>query len=179
MDSCAHGHVKKWIRSGAVPLMMLLAIPTASAQQDTVWVGWHWLIGEWVGEGSGQPGQGSGSFSLTPDLDGHILVRKGHAEYPAMEEKPRIVHDDLMIINPAANGLSAKAVYYDNEGHIIEYGIVQSDTSISFTSSRLPKVPVFRLIYAKRPGGKITVSFQLSQDGEHFRVYTEGECRRK
>jgi hypothetical protein len=159
--------------------MLLLTFTTVSAQQDSVWAGWHWLFGEWVGEGSGRPGQGSGSFSLTPELDGKVLIRKSHSEYPVTKDKPRFVHDDLMIISPAAKGLSPKAVYYDNEGHIIEYGIVQSDTSISFTSSRLPNVPVFRLIYAKRPEGKINVSFQLSQDGEQFRVYTEGVCRRK
>ena len=83
-----------------------------------------------------------------------------------------------MMISPAGQGRPAKAVYYDNEGHVMEYGIAQSDTSITFTSSRLPNVPVFRLIYAKRSEGKINVSFQMSQDGEHFRVHTQGDCRR-
>jgi hypothetical protein len=160
-------------------LALFLGPSAAWAQHETPWVQWQWLLGEWVGEGSGQPGQGSGWFSLAPDLDGNILVRKNHAEYPATKDKPRIVHEDLMIISPAGHGRPAKAVYYDNEGHLIEYGIAQSDTSVTFTSSRLSNVPVFRLIYAKRPGGKINVSFQAAQDGEHFQTYTDGECRRK
>lgn len=36
-------------------------------QQNTSWNKWNWLMGEWVGEGSGQPGQGGGTFSFKPD----------------------------------------------------------------------------------------------------------------
>lgn len=166
------------ISLGILSLVLLFGCTTATGQQAPAWAGWHWLLGEWVGEGSGKPGQGSGWFSLTPDLDSTILVRKNHAEYPATKEQPRIVHDDLMIISPAVQGRAAKAVYYDNEGHVIEYGITQTDTSITFTSSRAANTPVFRLTYVRRPEGNINVSFLMSQDGEHFTVYTQGECRR-
>ncbi len=72
-------------------------------------------MGEWVG--SGQPGQGGGTFSFKPDLDQKILVRKSHSEYPASANKPEIIHDDLMVVyldNPENRN---KAIYFDNEGH--------------------------------------------------------------
>ena len=67
-------------------------------QQNTAWEKWAWLIGAWKGEGSGEPGQGGGTFSFTPDLDKKIIVRKSHSEYPATKDKPKIVHEDLMIV---------------------------------------------------------------------------------
>src|SRR5712692_4440664 len=62
------------------------------------WGPLQFLVGQWTGEGGGEPGQGSGSFSFTPDLQGKILVRKNVAEYPPSKEKPAYRHDDLMVI---------------------------------------------------------------------------------
>jgi hypothetical protein len=56
------------------------------------------LIGEWVGEGGGMPGQGGGGFSFLPDQDGRILIRKNYANYPATKDKPAYSHTDLTII---------------------------------------------------------------------------------
>ena len=47
-------------------------------QNSATWDKWNWLIGDWAGEGSGQPGQGGGTFSFKPDLNNKILVRKSH-----------------------------------------------------------------------------------------------------
>ena len=54
------------------------------------------LVGEWVGEGTGKPGEGTGAFSFAPSLDGRILVRNNRADYPAAEKKPATTHMDLM-----------------------------------------------------------------------------------
>ncbi|MDP4291816.1 MAG: hypothetical protein Q8908_12095, partial [Bacteroidota bacterium] len=36
---------------------------------------YNFILGEWVGENSGKPGQGFGSFTFKRDLDGNILIR--------------------------------------------------------------------------------------------------------
>ena len=43
----------------------------------------NFLLGEWIGEGSGSPGEAAGEFSFTSDLQNTILVRKSSARYPA------------------------------------------------------------------------------------------------
>src|ERR1700749_2872292 len=83
-------------------------------QQNATWAKWSWLMGEWKGEGSGEPGKGGGVFSFKPDLDSKILVRKSHSEYPASGTKPAIIHDDLMIVYPDFPGNPSKAIYFDN-----------------------------------------------------------------
>jgi hypothetical protein len=151
--------------------------PCFSQQGDT-WSKWYWLTGEWIGEGSGQPGQGGGKFSFSFDLDEKILTRKSHSEYPASEGKPKVIHDDLMIIYPDISGYPTKAIYFDNEGHIINYSIIYPDKSIVLTSIKTENVPVFRLTYTLLENENVNTKFEMSQDGEKFMVYIEGKSKK-
>jgi len=141
-------------------------------QQNQQWEKWDWLIGEWKGEGDGQTGKGGGTFSIKPDLDNKVLVRKNHAEYPATTTKPKIVHDDLTIVYMDISGTPSKAIYFDNEGHTINYTISYADTSIILTSDKQPNSPVFRLTYTLNNGESVSVKFEMSRDGEKFMTYT-------
>jgi hypothetical protein len=99
-----------------IPVFLLPLLASAQNSSKDAWAGWGFLIGEWTaGTGSGVPGQASnGSFTLTRELGGTILVRKNHAEYPPAGGRPGIVHDDLMIIYH--EGGATRAFYDDNEG---------------------------------------------------------------
>ena len=149
------------------------------AQQDTTWNHWNWLAGDWIGEGSGTPGQGSGWFSFTPELNGKIIVRKSHSEYPAAKDKPEIIHDDLMVVYLDDDQQPNKAIYFDNEGHIINYTITYSDANIVFTSSKALNSSVFRLTYIPLNKETINVKFEMSRDGLNFQTYVEGKSVRK
>jgi hypothetical protein len=151
---------------------------TCFGQQNSTWDKWNWLIGEWVGEGSGQTGQGSGAFSMKPDLDNKILIRKNHSEYPANEKRPQIIHDDLMIVYLDILGSPSKAIYFDNEGHIINYNITYSEKTIVLTSDKTNNLPIFRLTYTLLDNDTINVKFEMSQDGEKFSIYTQGICKK-
>jgi hypothetical protein len=159
-------------------IAMLSCASVALGQQDSAWGNWKWLCGDWVGEGSGTPGQGTGWFSLHPDLGGKVLVRKGHAEYPKAQDRAEIVHDDLMIIYADPGGQLNKAIYFDNEGHVINYSIANSGESIVLVSLREKDVPLFRLTYSALDKDHVNITFEMSQDGEKFVTYTEGPCRR-
>jgi hypothetical protein len=158
--------------------LMVLNLTVFSQQQDA-WQKWSWLIGEWVNEGSGNAGQGGGSFSLKPDLDGQVLLRRNHAEYAATADKPATVHDDLMIIYPETAGANPVALYFDNEGHVIHYTIAFYPGSIVFTSQKTANTPIFRLTYARINEDAIDVAFEISSDGKVFAAYLEGKCVRK
>lgn len=152
-------------------------LTTCFGQQSISWTKWRWLIGEWVGEGSGQPGQGGGTFTFKPGLDDKILIRESHSEYPAAGNKPRVIHNDLMIIYPDFTGNPLKAIYFDNEGHTINYSITYADKSIALTSEKIPNVPVFRLTYTLLDNKMVNTKFELSQDGEKFSTYIEGKSK--
>jgi len=143
-------------------------------QQNTIWSKWKWLIGEWKGEGSGQPGKGEGKFTFNLSLGEKILVRKSHSEYPAVKDKPKISHEDLMIVYLDFTGNTSRAIYFDNEGHVINYTISNTDSSITLVSDKIANVPVFRLSYSLLNNKTINVKFEISQDGEKFINYLEG-----
>jgi hypothetical protein len=147
-------------------------------QQTSAWDKWIWLIGDWVGEGSGIPGQGGGVFSFKFELDKKILVRKSHSEYPAAPDKPQVIHDDWLIVYPDFTGFPAKAIYFDNEGHTINYSIAYSDQSIILTSNKIMNVPVFRLTYTLLDPETVDTKFEVSQDGKKFTIYIEGKSKK-
>ena len=146
-----------------------------SGQDVNLWDQWTWLMGEWQGEGTGQPGQGGGTFSFSTDLDGKILVRKSHSEYPATDNKPLIKHDDLLIVYSDYPGSPTKAIYFDNEGHTINYTAFCSDRSIVLLSAKISDMPVFRLTYTLLDSKEVNTKFEISKDGENFITYIEGQ----
>lgn len=156
-------------------LSFLVFSSTNFAQQTSPWSNWSWLIGEWKGEGSGQPGQGGGTFSFQPDLDGKILIRKSHSEYPASGNRPATIHDDLMIVSLNYSGQPTKAIYFDNEGHTINYSITYARDSVVLQSEKIPNMPVFRLTYSQLDKQTVNTKFEMSRDGEKFVTYIEGK----
>jgi len=47
----------------------LIAQPLFAQDVNNGWEKWQYMLGEWKGEGSGQPGEGSGMFTLKPKLE--------------------------------------------------------------------------------------------------------------
>jgi hypothetical protein len=68
---------------GAENHLIISASSFQQSKQFGGWDTWQFPIGEWVGEGSGLLGQAAGGFSSNLNLNGRILVRKNHSEYPA------------------------------------------------------------------------------------------------
>ena len=157
---------------------LLMIMTTCFGQQTASWAKWSWLIGEWKGEGNGEPGQGSGIFTFKTDLNDKILVRKAHSEYPATAGKPAIVHDDLLIVYLDFSGNPSKAIYFDNEGHTISYSISYADKTIVLLSDKTPHAPLFRLTYNLLDKDLIDTKFEMSQDGEKFMTYIEGKSKK-
>jgi len=154
------------------------------AQQPAKPVNWgafQFLIGEWVGEGGGDPGQGVGGFTFSLDLQNTILVRKNFANYPATKDRPAFSHNDLMVVY--REGDKFKAVYFDNEQHVINYALTFSKDSsaVIFVSDVIPGAPRFRLTNTKQGTDSIKISFEFAPPGqpEAFNRYIDAVARRK
>jgi hypothetical protein len=150
-------------------------------EQAGGWDKWQFLIGEWVGVANGQPGSGSGRFSFNPDLNGNIMVRKSHTDFPAINNRPAFSHDDLLIVYKNSSGAPSQAIYFDNENHTINYEIAYSENSVILTSEPIQNVPRFRLTYEKLDDKKLNVRFEMTspKNPEVFKLYLEGQSVRK
>src|SRR5450631_790415 len=140
-------------------------------QNKNPWEKWNYLIGEWVGEHSGQPGAGEGKFSFQTDLDGRILVRKSRTVFTASTSSAELIHDDLMIIYQGGGDNLQEAIYFDNEGHTIKYKVSFTDKAIVLTSDIIPNAPRFRFTYTTIDDKTVNASFEIAtpQAPEEFK----------
>lgn len=160
--------------------IFLLTLPLIAQQKLNSWDKINFLIGNWKGEGIGKPGEGEGYFTFKLDLDNNIVVRSSHSEYPAMNNNPAIVHNDLMIIYRDLEGNPNKAIYFDNENHVINYSITYpNNTEVVFISDKIPNLPIFRLTYSAIDDSTVNIKFEISQDGEKYFTYIEGKAKKE
>jgi hypothetical protein len=140
----------------------------------------RFLIGHWVGEGSGQPGQGAGGFSFQPALDGKILFRHNVTEIEAKDGRPAAHHEDELSVYP--EGATLRALYLDNEGHVIHYTVTAlAGAQGAVLVSDLNPGPRFRLSYRSTGADTVSIRFEFAPPGkpEAFATYLEGSARRK
>jgi hypothetical protein len=169
-----------------VPLPTVWALVAClNASPANTPAGWgpvQYLMGDWIGEGGGAPGQGSGSFSFKPDLQGKILVRKNRAEYPATKDREAVVHDDLMVVYRDTPEGALRAMYFDSEGHTIRYEVqAPSDGGeVVFLSGAEPSTPRYRLTYTRVDRDRLQIKFEIAPPGkpEQFTTYIEAGARR-
>ncbi|HJV21393.1 MAG TPA: hypothetical protein VJ570_01800 [Holophagaceae bacterium] len=160
-----------------IPVLLLQAPPAPS--QDPLAI-LRPLEGEWVGEGSGRPGEGSGGCTFRPDLGGRTFVRRNWAEYPAAQGRPAFRHEDLLVVGATPKGL--QAVYWDNEGHRIDYAVTSPEPGVVlFLGEIQPGAPRFRMTYRCVGKDGLALRFEIAPPGqpEAFKTYLEAKLRRK
>ncbi len=168
----------RYLKLYTVILLLNVCISVSGQQSTNSWEKWKYLIGEWVGEGNGQPGQGEGSFSFQTDLDGNILVRKNHTVFPETEKFAAKVHDDLLYVYTSTREAGQEAIYFDNEGNTIKYKVSFTEGSIVMTSEKSSTSPRFRLTYTRIDDRSVKIIFEMASPDapEAFRTYLEGKA---
>jgi hypothetical protein len=160
-------------------LTALLAQPAT----DSRWAPLAFLIGNWIGEGGGGPGQGTGGFSFQLEQNGAILIRKNVSNYPATKDKPAYSHTDLMIVYQEPGETKLRAIYFDDEGHTIHYTVAAAadGTMVQFLSHASPTQPGYRLTYRKTGEDRVAIRFEIAPPDhqEAFSTYIEATARRK
>ena len=161
------------------PVPAAAASPAEVPVKPDPWSGLRFLLGEWTAAGKGAPGEGTGTFTLREDLDGKVLVRRNVSVIsPGSGATKPARHEDLLIAHPAAGG-TLRAIYFDNEGHVIEYDVTTSAAGAVFDSAPGEGGPRFRLTYEKKEKGEVGVTFAIAPPGKEFATYVSGVVRRK
>jgi hypothetical protein len=136
------------------------------------------LVGRWEADPDPkQPGV-SGWTLFERVAQGHAIVRKNHARYPATKEHPATTHDDVMLLF-AENG-QVRAEYVDNEGHVIRYGVQAPDAStLVFLSEGPAPAPRFRLTYTWLKKDRLELTFEIAPPGAtDFKPYIQARLHR-
>jgi hypothetical protein len=154
-----------------------LSAPTAR------WEGLRFLEGGWDAHTAGgtATAQGSGTYSFKPELKHHVLVRRsdaaGACKGPADFD---CEHSDLLYVYEEPESPTLKAIYFDNEGHVIHYDVTTPEASTAvFVSARSDSGPQYQLIYQLR-SGVMSGKFQLRMPGQsHWKTYLEWSGARR
>lgn len=164
-------------------LIALLAAAVSSTAREPDWAPFSFLVGEWTGEGGGEPGQAAGGFSFHYDLQDRVLVRKSRADYPASAQRPAFSHEDLTMIYRESPTAPFQAIYFDGEGHVIHYsvGFSTDGNTITFLSDAAPASPRYRLTYQRTGKDAVTIRFEIAPPGkpDGFSTYVDAKARRK
>ncbi len=172
------------MRSALLTLVCMVCLAavaqTPTNSTSTFGPQWRLLVGEWTSEASPATGPGTCAFQFS--LGGHILIRTNHAEALPSGGRSGGTHEDLMVIYPGANEAPARATYWDNEGHVVEYSATWSADGNALTFLSKPGAgPQFRLTYRQLDADRLSVSFDLAPPGQPgaFKTYTSGRIRRQ
>ena len=141
------------------------------------------LEGTWYAHAqAGSAGaQSNGTYTFKPELKHHVLVRSSEA-YAACKGPASFdcEHSDVLYVYQEAESQPLKAIYFDNEGHVIHYAVSTSDSSTAvFISDASSSGPQFQLVYQlkdKVMSGK----FQMRMPGQtEWKSYLEWSGAKK
>lgn len=177
----------RFVRIGQCALLAVFALSTtglpAQTQEKDPWAPLQFLIGKWTGGGSGKPGEAiTGYISFSYDLNKKVIIRKNHAEFIAKPgDKSPAVHEDLMTIYQAPGDTKLRAIYFDSEGHVINYTLSfpAKPNSVVFESDATDKAPRFRLVNELGADGSLSIEFLMAPPGGEFRSYTKGSVKKQ
>ena len=139
-------------------------------------------MGTWEAKTTGgqAQAQSTGTYSFGLELRDHLLARRsayGNCKGP---DEFNCQHSDLLYIYPEGPGQSLRAIYFDNEGHVIHYAVSVPGPGIAVLLSDADRPgPQFRLSYELN-AGVMTGKFQMRMPGQQeFASYLEWSGRRK
>jgi hypothetical protein len=143
---------------------------------------WKALIGDWAGDGGGQPGAATGRTSYRFEVGEHAIIRRNRADVAAGAGRPASVHEDLLVIFAGDKPGEARAVYIDNEDHVIHYTAAWSadGKTLTFVSDATPAAPRFKMTYTIQSADSHVLDFAIAPPGspEGFKLYVSGTLKR-
>lgn len=151
-----------------------LCAQTSSSGADN-WSALSFLEGTWDAKATGNGGAAAmGSYTFRLELRDHVLARHGDLSQCKGPSTFDCEHGDLLYIYRDAPTQPLKAIYFDNEGHVIHYDVsTPSPTSAVFLSDNSQPGPQFRLAYELK-GGVMYGKFQIRMPGQQeWRSYLE------
>jgi hypothetical protein len=95
-----------------------------------------------------------------------VLVRRSDSAACTGPAKFDCEHSDMLYVYQEAGNQPLKAIYFDNEGHVIHYAVSTPEaTTALFVSEAAPSGPQFQLIYQLKDG-VMTGKFQMRMPGQ-------------
>jgi hypothetical protein len=174
--------MKHWVVASA--LLVLNLIPSARALPAPAepWKALAFLEGTWEAHtlGGSANAQAAGTYTFKLELKRHLLARY---TAPTDCKGPKgfdCEHSDLLFVYQETEGQPLKAIYFDNEGHIIHYTVsVPEPSAVTFVSEPSASGPQFQLVY-QLSNAVMSGKFQMRMPGQaEWKSYLEWSGSKK
>ena len=141
------------------------------------------LTGSWEARTINNPSVTAvGAYTFQAELNGHVMARHSIADAARCKGPAdfNCEHGDLLYIYADAPGQPLRAIYFDNEGHVIHYTVTApTPTSAEFLSDPKQPGPQFRLFYELKDA-VMTGKFQMRMPGQpDWKSYLEWSGSKK
>jgi hypothetical protein len=155
--------------------------PAPASVKADPWGGIRFLLGSWEAKTTGgvAQAQASAGYSFRLELRDHVMARHSRSGACSAPDDFDCQHSDLLYIYPAANGQALEAIYFDNEGHVLHYGVTTPKPgSVVFLSDPAQAGPQYRLSYTFL-NGVMSGQFEMKMPGQaDFTSYLEWSGKR-
>ncbi len=149
---------------------------------DDPWKALAFLEGTWEAKAAGGSAGATsvGTYRFVKELGGHVLARhsrtadcKGPADFDCD-------HGDLLYVFQDAPAQPLQAIYFDNEGHVLHYGVsTPAANRVVFSTDPAAPGPQFRLVYELNAGA-MSGKFQALMPGQtEWKSYLEWSGARR
>lgn len=172
-------------------LFLLLLLPVISRAQltkrDSLWLPIHFFIGEWTGQGGGEPGQGTYVRSYKWIMDKRYIEVNNQSTYPpsGANKNKGEVHADKGFFSYDGTRKCFMLRQFHTEGFINQYkldSISPDKKFIVFVSEAIENIPAgFRARESYKIVGEneFIETFEIAEPGKDFELYSSVTLNRK
>jgi hypothetical protein len=174
--------MKAIVAVAALFALALTQIDRALSAPPDPWKALAFLEGTWEAHAqAGSAGaQSNGTYTFKPELKHHVLVRRSDSAACMGPANFDCEHSDVLYVYQEAENQPPKAIYFDNEGHVIHYAVsTPNSTTAMFISEESSSGPQFRLVYELKDVGMLG-KFQIRMPGQaEWKSYLEWSGAKK
>lgn len=167
-------------------LVLLPAFTFGQQKRDSIWAPMNFFIGEWRGEGGGEPGMGTYQRSYKSVLNGTAIEVRNMSKYAPTEKYPKgEVHEDYgnIFYDKARKTFLLRQLHVEGfaNDYVLE-SISADKKTLTFVSEviiNIPKGWKARETYRILAPNEFEETFELAPPDKEFAIYTKVNFKRK
>jgi hypothetical protein len=169
-----------------LPAALLAQAPAKKDQQADLWRPVQFLVGDWEGSVTGEPGDGTVKRGYHFALRNKFLEVSNRSTYPAQPKNPQgEVHEDRGFISYDKQRRKFVLRQFHVEGFVNQYvltSISPDRKTLVFETESIENIPAgwrARETYMIVNENQFIETFELAQPGKEFAMYSETRFKRK
>jgi hypothetical protein len=159
---------------------------SAEESRPDPWAAVRFLVGQWSGNASGEPGEGAVARTYEFVLNNRYIHERNVSTYPVQEKNPKgEVHEHWSMLSYDRIRKRLVLRQFHTEGFVNQYVFStaeSSDSKLVFESESLENLSAdwrAREIYERVGENEFTEVFQIAEPGQSFKTYSQSRFKRR